>query len=556
MESSEECRYTLAPGNSGVSTRLHQKCQVLDYRRRKLTWLLRHYGPALGLRNPTEVPPRADGTPDDPRFRTYDGYACRLCSVRVIHHPTIERHVTAEHPNSCFTGWKRVVTGEYDDAYLQAWTKNQASWRYWIVERNGTTDRPPLQPEDPERLGTAPASTLAELRTWLQRTRWEEAYQHMNREVLSAMAAMPHPAPLPRRVALDRCGSGSGACRLEADLASAAEDEWKIAALPRLSAVKYYALLRRLVAMVFRAYRMPRDVRWLVTGTRLTRSQLGYLDVIWDYPGFDDASSIDGDDDGYVSGHDASDYAPEEQVHSGLSVLREKHAFTGTSPLSRCLATPSYTSHLSGIIYVQRLLFLEYAALGLPRRRRRDPVGRLASVRVRYMMQGSQSWSEEFESLRSFGRAMTGSDRPPFLLRWSEDGRSVSHGDTPALRRALVRWEPHSPFAGISVIFFGDFLQFDPVRQTRLLLPEPKDCRKQRPQNLAKHVAAHMLFLQFLKLSSFTNRLHGLLCEVARPSPTAAERRVDRTGLPAPMAPPVRQCIPALRKRPTNSHAT
>ncbi|RYO92208.1 hypothetical protein DL766_008091 [Monosporascus sp. MC13-8B] len=141
------------------------------------------------------------------------------------------------------------------------------------------------------------------------------------------MAAMPHPAPLSRRVVLGRCGNGSGACRLEADPVSAAEDEWKIAALaagvgrvtdrcehtawntnrvmlcwlrsthPRAcypkpfelvrspaSRIKYYALLRRLVAMVFLAYRMPRDVRWIVTGTRLTRSQLGYLDVISDYP--------------------------------------------------------------------------------------------------------------------------------------------------------------------------------------------------------------------------------------------------------------------------------
>ncbi|RYP58758.1 hypothetical protein DL769_008816 [Monosporascus sp. CRB-8-3] len=198
MESSEECRYTLAPGNSGLSTHLRQKHQVPDYRRWELTWFLRHHGPSLGLHNPTEAPPRADGTPEDPRLRIYDGYACRLCRGRTIHHPTIERHVAAD----------------------------------WIVERNDTTDwlvggqnvrahlgclptresepRQQLQPEGPEKLGTAPASTLAELRTWLRRTRWEETYQHVNREVLSAMAAMPHPAALPRPVVLGRCGNTKG----------------------------------------------------------------------------------------------------------------------------------------------------------------------------------------------------------------------------------------------------------------------------------------------------------------------------------------------------------
>jgi len=54
------------------------------------------------------------------------------------------------------------------------------------------------------------------------------------------------------------------------------------------------------------------------------------------------------------------------------------------------------------------------------------------------------------------------------------------------------------PFGGIPiVIVFGDFFQFDPVRQTSLLLAEPKDRERQRPESLAKHIAAHKLFLQF-----------------------------------------------------------
>ncbi|EAQ86138.1 predicted protein [Chaetomium globosum CBS 148.51] len=47
------------------------------------------------------------------------------------------------------------------------------------------------------------------------------------------------------------------------------------------------------------------------------------------------------------------------------------------------------------------------------------------------------------------------------------------------------------------VLFFGDFFQFDPVLQTSLLLPAPRDRGGQRPESLVKHLAAHRLFLQF-----------------------------------------------------------
>jgi len=65
-------------------------------------------------------------------------------------------------------------------------------------------------------------------------------------------------------------------------------------------------------------------------------------------------------------------------------------------------------------------------------------------------------------------------------------------------RLRQYRDDHHRPFGGIPmVMFFGDFFQFDPVRQTSLLLPEPRDGGAQRPESLAKHLAAHKLFLQF-----------------------------------------------------------
>ncbi|EOO00579.1 hypothetical protein UCRPA7_3931 [Phaeoacremonium minimum UCRPA7] len=65
-------------------------------------------------------------------------------------------------------------------------------------------------------------------------------------------------------------------------------------------------------------------------------------------------------------------------------------------------------------------------------------------------------------------------------------------------RLRLYRDDAHRPFGGVPIVILcGDFFQFDPVRQTSLLLPQPKDPGRQRPETLAKHLAAYKLFLQF-----------------------------------------------------------
>jgi hypothetical protein len=85
-----------------------------------------------------------------------------------------------------------------------------------------------------------------------------------------------------------------------------------------------------------------------------------------------------------------------------------------------------YTPYLSGLIYVQRLLFLEYAlparsypTLGIYCRPRTGQLKRLELIRRKYMIVGSQSSFEEFMALRSLGRAFAAFDTPPFLLHWS-----------------------------------------------------------------------------------------------------------------------------------------
>ncbi|EAQ83552.1 predicted protein [Chaetomium globosum CBS 148.51] len=62
------------------------------------------------------------------------------------------------------------------------------------------------------------------------------------------------------------------------------------------------------------------------------------------------------------------------------------------------------------------------------------------------------------------------------------------------------------------VLFFGDFFQFDPVLQTSLLLPAPRDHGGQRPESLAKHLAAHRLFLQFTTVVILQEQVRAAGC--------------------------------------------
>ncbi|EAQ84295.1 predicted protein [Chaetomium globosum CBS 148.51] len=75
------------------------------------------------------------------------------------------------------------------------------------------------------------------------------------------------------------------------------------------------------------------------------------------------------------------------------------------------------------------------------------------------------------------------------------------------------RDDHHRPFGGITIVmFFGEFFQFDPVLQTSLLLPTPRDPGGQRPDSSAKHLAAHKLFLQFTNVVILREQVRAAGC--------------------------------------------
>jgi hypothetical protein len=55
------------------------------------------------------------------------------------------------------------------------------------------------------------------------------------------------------------------------------------------------------------------------------------------------------------------------------------------------------------------------------------------------MTTGAPSALEELQSLRDFGRVMSRTDAPSFLLRWSDDGQVVSYGDNFSLTMEKYR---------------------------------------------------------------------------------------------------------------------
>ncbi|KAF4458828.1 hypothetical protein FALBO_14430 [Fusarium albosuccineum] len=82
-----------------------------------------------------------------------------------------------------------------------------------------------------------------------------------------------------------------------------------------------------------------------------------------------------------------------------------------------------YCPYLSGLIWIQRLIFLKYA---LPlysyptiriQQRPYMPIQRLNDVRQKYMVSGSLSPLAELHSLRNFGQKIAKTEPPPFLLR-------------------------------------------------------------------------------------------------------------------------------------------
>ncbi|KAJ0132765.1 Pogo transposable element with ZNF domain protein [Fusarium oxysporum f. sp. albedinis] len=100
------------------------------------------------------------------------------------------------------------------------------------------------------------------------------------------------------------------------------------------------------------------------------------------------------------------------------------------------LLARQFCPHLSGLIYIQRLLLMEcalplreYHGIAIPPRLHADQLDQLNSIREKYMITGTQYPLAEMVSLRDFGRNIARTEPPSLLFSWSDDGETIRHGD-------------------------------------------------------------------------------------------------------------------------------
>lgn len=237
--------------------------------------------------------------------------------------------------------------------YVQTWYHGPRS-KYWLVSRNGSTIRPPIlsakergQLEAIKRREQArvdsytrtveqcksplSGSSLAfgEQRPWIERTGWEAMFRGRDLNVLSKMIYLPGQQRTQLALELAQYGTPG----LEQGLTSSAADETKIAHmlmmvnpmmercdetarrtsrnlrcwlksvrygvsspepfnLVRLpsSTQKYRLLQRKLLAFVFRLYRLDRQTRQQLVGLGFTRRTIQLLDALWAHEYWADSS--------------------------------------------------------------------------------------------------------------------------------------------------------------------------------------------------------------------------------------------------------------------------
>ncbi|KAJ3454047.1 hypothetical protein MRS44_018679 [Fusarium solani] len=378
-------------------------------------------------------------------------------------------------------------------------------------------------------------TTFTDLRPWLERTGWERTFEGIDRELLRNLTTAPSPAASHRGLILKGSGNRSGHVRSDERTISSADDERKITALitavdvvmdrceqtarttgrsllcwlrsvrphgcyakpftfvgKAASRRKYIRLLKRFVAMVFRAYRLPAGIRQRQAGIRFKKSQLRLISALWNHEAWtqhdalteqlwrsmklsdganievdwdiestdgeenrEDEDEDDSDDQSSAMGSDDSetddmndeeeesegeDHDQNEDQNGKTSAMRDSGGektppwieevleflfglimafcteevmdgrpdstllvyFSGvlgfSADLTGFLPARSYTSNLAALIYIQRLLFLEYALpaqgyprLGIARRPRTGQIARLQNVRQEYLVLGSRS---------------------------------------------------------------------------------------------------------------------------------------------------------------------
>jgi hypothetical protein len=355
-----------------------------------------------------------------------------------------------------------------------------------------------------QRLGSncieTKTQTLFATSPWMERTRWHETYRGVRRDILLGMTKMPNVHQLTDDYIINR----------ELNVVSSWQDEQRIAALMPViddmldrcsetvrntsrvllcwlrsrkpkdccdkpftfvahaqSERRYRQTFKRFFALVFRTYRMPVDVRRGYTAMQFSETQLSRLGGVWEHGALIDDEPMDELRELVFELSVTFCTARITEGQPGKNPLLYFSGILSFSPDAQTfLPAKRFTTHLSALIYVQRLLFLElalphraYPHIGIARQSQMGQHERLKTIRLRFTTKGCPSALEEMQSLWNFSRVTRRTEEPSFYLHWSDDGQVVSYGGRFSLTMARYR--------GLAGYFVGkaealcDSLMFD-----------------------------------------------------------------------------------------------
>ncbi|KAI3573852.1 hypothetical protein IWW34DRAFT_751844 [Fusarium oxysporum f. sp. albedinis] len=329
------CRVALSPSPAQVSQHLRTKHNIPAAERRLVTDLLK--ARISPLQSPSEAPVRQDGSSPDPNLHLVHGFTCKFCIERTGSSQVMSRHITSAHEKQRLQlGVRRNAM--YEPVFLQAWTKSPSGGLGGkevydhledIFERERGRQKGFSGGDLANGAGTTRSSqttTFTDLRPWLERTGWERTFGGIDRELLKNLTTAPSPVTSHRGLILKESSNRSSDVYSDEWMISSADDERKITAL--LAAVdmvmdrceqtarttsrsllcwlrsvrphgcyakpftfvgkaasrrKYIRLLKRFIALVFRAYRLPADIRQRRAGIRFKKSQLRLISALWNH---------------------------------------------------------------------------------------------------------------------------------------------------------------------------------------------------------------------------------------------------------------------------------
>ncbi|KAL6789470.1 hypothetical protein GGI42DRAFT_367014 [Trichoderma sp. SZMC 28013] len=303
-----ECKHALLVRASHVTTHLWENHKIPWEARKKFPKILK----TLRLQNPSQAPPRDDGSPEHPLLQVYEGFACSGCKFRSLNLRLTKQHYSNPLPagQSCPYNSHEIqrhsnhnVENFIQYVYLQTWASGSAR-QYWTIKRDGRLFRPiggqvtqdhfeSIQHREHQRnhnrrprnsrvtndATTSSHLTFAEQRPWLERTGWEDTMVCLDHDIISPARDEKNIEALLKLVdvMMDRCEetvkqtSRNILCWLKGTrLLSTYPKPFSLVRQPS-STKKYRLLFKKALLLVFRVYRMSSSVREKLTGIRLRK---------------------------------------------------------------------------------------------------------------------------------------------------------------------------------------------------------------------------------------------------------------------------------------------